>query len=205
MVDHPNAILSDKLAVGYTSGPEFLTSITPLSGGFETRNQRRANPRWRFDFNIAELDDDQIREMLSFYLGRRGPAYSWLLQDPWNYQLIDETILVAAGGETTAQIVKVYNDPGGNHYNRTIRYIQSGTLAVYRDGVLDAGATQLNGLVTFSSPCTNGQVVTVGSANSPTQYYFPVRFKHDFAGLQMQSQSANWGSIQSFDAQEVLE
>ena len=210
MVDHSSAILDDKLAVGYTSGPEFLTSIVPLSGGFESRNARRAAPRWRFDFSIAELDDDQIREMLDFYMGRRGPLYSWLLKDPWNFQLVDETaliggtVLVAAGGETTAQIIKRY-DIGGNPYTRTIKYIASGTLKVYVNGSIDSGAAQTNGLITLSSPLTAGQVVTVGIEATPTEYYFPVRFRNDFAGLQMTSQSANYGSIQSFDAQEVLE
>ncbi|ARO24737.1 hypothetical protein TAL182_CH02991 [Rhizobium sp. TAL182] len=204
MVDHPNAILSDKLAVGYTSGPEFLTAITSVSGGFERRNARRANPRWRFDFSIAELDDDQIRQMLDFYMGRRGPLYSWLLKDPWNHQLVDEMILTAAGGETTAQIIKRY-DIGGNPYSRTIRYIASGTLKVFVDGSEDTGATQTNGLITLSGALSAGEVVTVGSEASPTEYYFPVRFRNDFAGLQMSSQSANYGSIQSFDAQEVLE
>ncbi|MBX5238619.1 DUF2460 domain-containing protein [Rhizobium sp. NLR22b] len=204
MVDHPNAILSDKLAVGYTSGPEFLTAITTVSSGFERRNARRANPRWRFDFSIAELNDDQIRQMLDFYMGRRGPLYSWLLKDPWNYQLIDETILTAAGGETTAQIIKRY-DIGGNPYSRTIRYIASGTLKVFVDGSEDTGATQTNGLITLSGALSAREVVTVGSEASPTEYYFPVRFRNDFAGLQMSSQSANYGSIQSFDAQEVLE
>jgi uncharacterized protein (TIGR02217 family) len=204
MVDHSSAILSDKLAVGYTSGPEFLTAITTVSSGYERRNARRANPRWRFDFSIAELDDDQIRQMLDFYMGRRGPLYSWLLKDPWNYQLIDETILTAAGGETTAQIIKRY-DVGGNPYSRTIRYIASGTLKVYVDGSEDTGATQTNGLITLSSALSAGEIVTVGSDATPTEYYFPVRFRNDFAGLQMSSQSANYGSIQSFDAQEVLE
>jgi uncharacterized protein (TIGR02217 family) len=204
MVDHPNAILADNLAVGYTSGPEFLTSIVPLSGGYEARNQRRANPRWRFDFNIAELGTTEIRAMRDFYVGRRGPAYSWLLLDPWDYQLIDENIKVAVGGETTVQIKKTY-DASGHPYARTIRYIKTGTLAVYINGSLDSGATQTNGLITLSGALSAGQVVTVGSPGAPTEFYFPVRFKNDFAGLQMQSQSANWGSIQSFDAQEVLE
>lgn len=204
MVDHPSAILSDKLAVGYTSGPEFLTAITSVAGGFERRNARRAYPRWRFDFSIAELDDYQIRQMLDFYMGRRGPLYSWLLKDPWNHQLVDETILTAAGGETTAQIIKRY-DVGGNPYSRTIRYIASGTLKVFVDGAEDTGATQTNGLISLSGALSAGEVVTVGSDSTPTEYYFPVRFRNDFAGLQMSSQSANYGSIQSFDAQEVLE
>lgn len=205
MVDHPNAILSDKLAVGYTSGPEFLTSTVSLSSGYEVRNARRAQPRWRFNFSIAEGHADGIRQMLDFYMGRRGRLYSWLLKDPWDYQLIDESILVAAGGETTAQIKKTYNVGGPAPITRTIRYIASGTLKVYVNGVLDSGATQTNGLVTLSSPLTIGQVVTIGSNASPTEYYFPVRFLNDFAGLQMSSQSANYGSIQSFDAIEVLE
>lgn len=204
MVDHPSAILDDKLAVGYTSGPEFLTAIVPLSGGYEARNQRRSKPRWRFDFNIAELGVTEIRAMRDFYVGRRGPAFSWLLRDPWDCQLIDENIKVATGGETTAQIKKTY-DASGNPYSRTVRYIKSGTLKVYIDGVLDSGATQVAGLITFSSALGSGDVVTIGSPGAPTEFYFPVRFKNDFAGLQMQSQSANWGSIQSFDAQEVLE
>ncbi|ASY62533.1 Type I restriction-modification system, restriction subunit R [Sinorhizobium sojae CCBAU 05684] len=210
MVDHSTAILSDNLAVGYTSGPEFLTAITSVSGGYERRNARRANPRWRFDFSIAELNDDEIRDMLDFYMGRRGPLYSWLLKDPWNFELVDETaliggtVLVAAGGETTAQVIKRY-DIGGNPFTRTIKYIASGTLKVYVDGVLDGSATHTDGLVTLSAPLTAGQVVTIGTAASPTEYYFPVRFRNDFAGLQMSSQSANYGSIQSFDAQEVLE
>lgn len=204
MVDHPNAILPSKIAKGYTSGPEFLTSVVGLSGGFERRNMRRANARWRFDFDGAQLPRDQVRSLLDFYMGRRGQAFSWLLKDPWNYQLIDESILVAAGGETTAQIVKVY-DLGGNPYTRTIRYIASGTLKVYVDGTLDSGATQTNGLVTLSSPLTTGQVVTIGSEASPTEYYFPVRFRSDFAGLQLTGQGPYTGSWATFDAQEVLE
>ena len=121
MVDHPSAILSDKIAVGYVSGPEFLTAVSTVSGGYERRNARRAKARWRFDFSGAELNADEVRELLDFYMGRLGPLYSWLLKDWWNYQLIDETaliggtVLVAAGGETTAQIIKRYS-VGNNPY-----------------------------------------------------------------------------------------
>jgi uncharacterized protein (TIGR02217 family) len=210
MVDHPNAILSDKIAVGFTSGPEFLTSITTVSGGYERRNARRAKPRWRFDFSGAEIKADLIRELLDFYMGRFGPLYSWLLKDWWNYQLMDEaaliggTALVATGGETTAQVVKRYSI-GDNPYTRTIKYIRSGTLKVYVDGVLDSGASHVNGLVTLSAPLTASQVVTIGSDATPTEYYCPVRFRNDFAGLQMSAQSPYLGTWQNFDAVEVLE
>lgn len=204
MVDHPSAILSDKIAVGFTSGPEFLTAITTVAGGYERRNARRASPRWKFNFSGAELNASDIRSLLDFYMGRRGSLYSWLIRDWWNYQLIDETILVADGGETTAQITKTY-DASGTPFTRNIKYIASGTLKVFIDGSEDTGATQTNGVITFSGALTAGEVVTVGTTAIPTEYYFPVRFVNDFAGLQMTSKSANYGDLPNFDAIEVLE
>lgn len=205
MVDHPNAILPDRIATGYTAGPEFLNSHVSLAGGYRTSNARRSAPVWRFDFNGARLPIETIKELQDFFIGRRGSLYSWLLKDLWNYQLVDEAIFVSvAGGETTAQIIKTH-DASGNPYARTIRYIKAGTLKVYVDGTLDAGATQTNGLITLSAPLTIGQTVTVGSPASPTEYYTPVKFKSDFAGLAMVAAAPSLGAWSTFDAQEELE
>lgn len=198
MVDHPNAILTGRLAEGYTAGPVFLNSIVTVSGGYERRNARRDGPVWKFDYDATLQDIDTVKAMREFFIGRRGSRYSWLLKDWSDYQLSDETLLVAAGGETTVQAKKTY-EASGNPYARTIKYLVSGW-AVSVDGTVDSGATETAGLITLSSALTAGQTVTLTA-----DFYTPVRFENDYAGLRITASNLVAGEIPNFGAVEVLE
>lgn len=198
MVDHPNAILSGRLSEGYTAGPVFLTSTVTVSGGYERRNARRDAPVWKFDYDAALQDVATVVAMRDFFIGRRGSRYSWLLKDWSDYQLSSETILVATGGETTVQAKKTY-DASGNPYSRTIKYLVSGW-TVYVDGVADSGATESAGLITLSYALTAGQTVTLTA-----DFYVPVRFQGDYAGMRITSSNLVAGEIPNFGAIEVLE
>src|SRR5688572_6987335 len=150
-------ILNENVALGFRSAAGgWNTSIIQGGGGYEYRNQNWALPRRRYEFAFLNKTDDEIRTVAAFVDDRRGSLHPWLLKDWMNYELTDELILTAAGGETTAQIKQTWGPNNALSVDR--KHIKSGTLVVKRNGVTMTPTTHYTvnslGLITFVSPAS---------------------------------------------------
>ena len=133
---------------------------------------------------------------------RRGALHPWLLKDWMNYQLTDELILTAAGGETTAQIKQTWGPNNSLSVDR--KYIKSGTLVVKRNGVTMTPTTHYTvnslGLITFVSPAslTAADTITVTA-----EFYHKVRFEADLYQPSIDGPSGRYGTYSAISAIEV--
>lgn len=77
--------LPHRIAWGFSGGPEFSTSIAETSAGFEQRNVDFEQPRRRWTAAHAFYEPDELVELQSFYLARRGRAVGFRFWDPLDF------------------------------------------------------------------------------------------------------------------------
>ena len=74
MVD--SVILNDKFSLDAKVGPAFQTTIVPLLGGYEDRNQDFQYALFRFEVELKNRPLSEIVAFDTFLMGRRGAACS---------------------------------------------------------------------------------------------------------------------------------
>lgn len=192
-------VLDEEITFGFrTAAGGWSTSIVPLSGGLESRNQNWAVPRRRYEFSFAGKTETEIRTIMAFVDDRRGMLHPFLFKDWLNYRLTDEIILTATGGETTAQIIQTWGPDTA--FSRDVNYIKSGTLVVTKNatpwstpGDYTVSAT---GLLTFSA-LAPGDILRVTA-----EFYVKVRFETDLLGPTLDHPDI--AQLSSISAIEVL-
>jgi uncharacterized protein (TIGR02217 family) len=169
--------LTDKWALNAKMGPVFQTTIVPLSGGYEDRNQDWSEALWRYEIELVNRPLSEIQTFINVFAGRRGAARSFLLVDPIYNSLTDENIGTGDGTTAAFQARQLFTDAANAYY----RYWYSLTsLVVKVAGVtktLTTHYTESNGLITFTGGNipTAAQAITI-SANT----FVRVRFSDDY-------------------------
>lgn len=169
--------ISDKWALNAKMGPVFQTTIVPLSGGYEDRNQDWSQALWRYEIELVNRPLSEIQTFLNLLLGRRGAARAFLLVDPIYNSLTDENIGTGDGTTASFQAKQTFTD-SANAYARN--WYSLANLVVKVAGVtktLTTHYTESNGLITFTGGNipTGGQAVTI-SADT----FVRVRFADDY-------------------------
>lgn len=156
-------IINDKFALDMKSGPMFQTTVQPLSGAYEDRNQDWEVARWRYDVEFRNRPLAEMRAFLAHVLGRRGRANAFPLRDPLDNTLTDENIGTGDGSTAAFPIRRLYDDDDRPYY----RFYSIVTdLVVKVAGVEKTSGVhynQANGIVTFTGGNipSGGQAVTV--------------------------------------------
>lgn len=202
MVD--TVAINNKFALNMKMGPTFQTTITPLSGGYEDRNQDWQIALWRYECALNNRPLSEIRSFMAHFLGRRGRAHAFPLRDPLMSTLTDETIGVGDGTTASFQIKKTYSD-GDRPYFRVITIVSD--LVVKLDGVLKypgLNYTEADGLITFFHVSTPppGQVLTVSCS-----FFIRVRYDSDYVPVILPigpDTGAPFASTDNFTLQEVI-
>jgi len=173
--------LPTSIELGAVGGPNFLTTITTLSGGAEQRNVNWEDERAEYDIGYSVRTNADFAAVAAFFRARRGRAYGFRFKDHNDYTLTDENI--GTGDDVTAayQIIKTYEPSGPLPYVREIRKPVSGSVVVKVAGVTKTVTTHYTidhatGIITF----TAGNIPTAGQAVTVTcEFDVPVRFDVD--------------------------
>ena len=168
--------ITDKWALEARMWPEFQTTITPLSGGYEDRNQDWPTALWRYQIELKNRTLAEVQTFINLVTGRRGAARAFLLKDPIYNSLTDENIGTGDGTTATFQIRQLFADTANPYY----RYWYSvSSLVVKVAGVtktVTTDYTESEGLVTFGV----GDIPTAGQAVTVTcNTFVRVRFADD--------------------------
>jgi uncharacterized protein (TIGR02217 family) len=175
MVD--NVVMPENMALGFKGGPVFSTDKLTMVSGQERRLQNRSVAVHTYQWSYKNTSIAIEAQLKAFWFDRRGDFKSWLLKDWSDFSGTLEPIGLGTGSLADFQLIKTYT-AGVNPYQRTIRHLKAGTLAVYVDGVLKTLTTHYTvnstGLVHFVAAPANGTVIT-----ATYEYYVPVRFEGD--------------------------
>jgi uncharacterized protein (TIGR02217 family) len=184
-------------------GPEWSTAIISCPSGFKQRNINRADfiGRWAISFDL--LDADGLKELYDFFVARRGMAYGFRFVAPEAQEVpttAPEQFGTGDGSETEFQLVRVHTS-GPRSYTRQIVKPMAGSLAhvpgastikIYANGSEVMSGVSVNsttGVVTFTSPPTNGHALTWSG-----EYHVPVTFGSDRFESQIDIGSTSlWG------------
>lgn len=179
-----NVRLPEEIEQGASGGPRFFTNISTLSSGQEQRNSLWQSQRglWQIAYGIQDSSspDSNIQDVIDFFYARMGQLHGFRFKDWSDYTITGPQLIgTGDGSETDFQIIKKYTS-GATTYNRTITKIVTGTLNVYVNDVLIAGAnyTEANGLIVFNVAPTNTHTVKV-----ECEFDVPVRFNQDDLSL----------------------
>lgn len=189
------AILDDRMARGFSSGPRFQTTIVSASGGQEVRNSAWSAPRLVYKFGYNNLNIADARAISAFFLGRRGRQRSFLMKDWADYSASAELIGIGDGTTVAFQAIKTYD--AINPFVRNIVYIKSGTLSVTVNGAAATVASQVNGLITLASPPAISNQV-----RASFEFYVPVRFDQDEMELSPDGPGVSFAVISGLTAIE---
>lgn len=172
----------DEIAEGATGGPEFATEVVTAGGGNESRNQRWALPKWKYNVATGIKDATDAQALFAFILAVAvGQAYAFPFKDWADYSATASLIGAGDGSQTVFNLVKTYA-VGSYGFARRIKLPINSTVKMYLGGVLQSTGYTLSargdsgGVVTFTSPPSIGVLVTASF-----EFDVPVRMDADFA------------------------
>jgi uncharacterized protein (TIGR02217 family) len=172
------------LAFGSSGGPEYVTEVTRLASGAESRNARWAGSRRRWEVAGAAVRADAAHELVAFFEARRGRMHGFRFRDPVDWKscapsqgpaATDQALGIGNGVTREFQLVKRYVS-GGAVRDRTITKPVEDTVLAAVDGVLTTAfeVDWETGVVTFDVAPGEDVVLTAGF-----EFDTPVRFDAD--------------------------
>lgn len=170
--------LPEDVEVGAHGGPAFNTTVVTFSSGAEQRNADWQLVRHTFDvgYGIGNISD--FETVRAFFFARRGKWRAFRFKHWDDYNCDNELVGTGDGVATDFQIVKNYESSGPFPYVRTITRPVSGTVQVFKNGVLQLSGYTLNGdtssNVHFAVAPTLGVLITV-----TCEFDVPCRFDTD--------------------------
>jgi uncharacterized protein (TIGR02217 family) len=169
-----DVVFPTHIGFGSRGGPQFRTDVAVFSSGAEQRNQSWEMPQecWNVAYGVKSEDD--LEELLDFFMERRGRARGFKFLHPYRNQLIATPMTLLTS--TTFQIVKRYPESGGvNALNRKI-FCPATDLVIRKNGVVQTSGWTVDrstGIVTF----TTAPGTPIPTAEGT--FYFPMRFDVD--------------------------
>jgi uncharacterized protein (TIGR02217 family) len=164
------------ISYGSSGGPEYATDIVISQSGYEQRNINWSQARARYNVAHGVKTKAQLDELVAFFRARKGRAYGFRFKDWTDYVASAQVIGTGNGVVTQFQLKKLYTSGAVDEW-RTIRKPVSGTVQVYKNGVLQSSGVSVNattGLVTFAAAPASGQSIT-----ATYEFDVPVRFDTD--------------------------
>ncbi|TPQ52797.1 TIGR02217 family protein [Prosthecomicrobium hirschii] len=177
------------VAFGASGGPERRTDIVPLASGFESRNQRWADSRRRYDAGTGLRSLDDLAVLVAFFEARRGRLIGFRFRDGLDDRSclpsglpgpLDQAIGTGTGAQTVFALAKTYG-AGEAAWVRSIAKPVAGSVRVAVGGIertegLHFTVDPATGRVTFAPGAipADGAAVTAGF-----RFHVPVRFDTD--------------------------
>lgn len=199
------------LSYGSIKAPIYRTTVVQAYSGVEERNQVWQYPLHSFQISLANRTQTDLETLTTYYHAAGGRANSFNFTDPTDYKSCalaaspansDQSLLTAAGGETTVQVIKEYT-AGAVTRQRKITRPKLGTLVVAIDTIsktsgADYTVDYSTGVITLTTGLTTGAEVTAGY-----EFYTPCRFNADDLDFAIQTANCDSGLIGSLSAELV--
>lgn len=164
------------ISFGSSGGPQYSTDVVITQGGYEQRNANWSQSRARYNVAHGVKTQSQLDTLIAFFRARKGRADGFRFKDWTDFQVNGQNIGTGDGTTTVFQLKRTYTS-GSVTETRTITKPVAGTVAVYKDSVLQTSGITVNttnGQITFSAAPANGVAIT-----ADFQFDVPVRFDTD--------------------------
>lgn len=190
--------LPEDVEQGATGGPQFQTSVIPLTSGREQSNITwdEMLHSWELAYGIQDADDFSICR--AFFIARRGKANYFRFKDWSDFTLLLETQGIGDGINATFQLIKTYETDGPDPYIRRITRPIASTVHWFVDGIEVGFTANPLGVYVLDTPPGDTLIVTASC-----EFDTPSRFDTDKFDLELDQPNA--GSIGSLPIIEVRE
>lgn len=196
----------DSIAEGAEGGPEFSTSVVISSGGHEQRNANWSTARRRYNVGTGLKDDDDVAEIVKFFVARQGRLRGFRFKDYADYVMPRQAIGVTDGLDATWPIFKRYSSGSINADRRITRPV-TGTVRCWVNSVEiteGGGASEFTlgalGIIILGSTltATTGQTI-----EAECEFDVPVRFDTDYLALNIKAyRISEWPDIPLLEVRE---
>lgn len=172
---------------GLQVGTAGLTEIKAQRNQHERRNAVGDVLRHSYILTLNNVTSaDYMQKLKTAHLVFYAQAHSFLVKDPLDFELTDESLGDAPSGSDPVQIIKTYGIPGIAEYVRNITKPVAG-LVIKQNGVAKAGTLNtLTGMFTPTTAWTEGQPLTATG-----EFRVPVRFNSDFVPVTVDSKNTS--------------
>ncbi len=191
----------DDIAYGSTGGPEFSTNIAMTQNGYEQRNINWSDARAQYNVSHGIKNEEQLRELLSFFRARFGRAIGFRFKDWTDYIIKNQIIAIADGQGREFQINKIYNS-GSSSYTRIITKIVTSTLFVSINDIAQEGAYTIDlnsGILLFDNPPASSAEIVISC-----EFDVPVRFDTDQLSASIDGYGTNsWRNIRLIEIKDI--
>lgn len=181
------------ISYGAVGGPKFSTDVVETFSGWEQRNINWSEARLEWNVSQGVKTQAQLDTLIAFFRARRGRAIGFRFKDWTDYSATNQVIGTGNGVQTVFQLVKSYIS-GGVTVDRTITKPVSGTVQIYKAGVLQSSGVSVNtttGEVTFTSAPSGAEQIT-----ATFQFDVPARFDTDKMETSLDTYGVNsWNNI----------
>jgi uncharacterized protein (TIGR02217 family) len=159
-----------------------------VRSGREKRNTNWSESRGRWELGERQIDTAELHSLIGFFRARQGRSQGFRWKDWGDYQATNTPLTRngvttqgqlgdGTGGEGTVyQLKKIYTSGGTSSARKIVKPV-AGTVAVYKNGILQSSGYTLDtttGLVTFSAAPGGGDTLLWTG-----QFDVPVRFDAD--------------------------
>jgi len=175
-----------RVSYGSSGGPQFLTEIVTVDGGYERRNQCWSQARRRFDARTGVVTAQDANVLAGFFQARAGRARGFRLKDWMDFTSAmdgqstpswdDQVIGTGNGVVKTFQLRKTYGSAGVAAVREITKPV-TGSVRLGVGGVEHQTGWSVDttsGLITFTQAPSIGAVLQAGFA-----FDVPVRFDTD--------------------------
>ena len=215
-----NVNFPDDINYGSRGGPGFSTSVVEMDSGQEERVAHWDGARHRYNaaYGIKSIDD--LAELITFYICRKGPAYGFRFKDYMDFSTaanhrdapsdVDFVIGTGDASEVDFQLLKTYSN-GGVVRTRSLTKPVSGTVQVTLEDLfgnfvamlegVNYNVNYLTGVITFTSPPASGHKVWAGC-----EFDVPVRFGQELdLVLSLAYSTFSTGGIEDVPLVEIVD
>lgn len=190
--------LPEDVEQGATGGPEFQTSLLPMSSGREQRNIDWSEPLHSYELSYGIQEEADFDICRAFFFARRGKAHTFRFKDWGDFVMSDELQGIGDGANRQFQLIKTYEGDGPDPYTRRITRPVADSIHWFVNGVEVSAVQNPLGVFVLDMAPANATSVTASC-----EFDIPVRFDTDKFDLQLDQPNA--GTIGSLPIKEVRE
>lgn len=190
-------VLDDRLAFGFQSDPQFLTTGPVMPDGSRPTTPLRTTPVMTFSFTFNNQNIVDVRQIRHMFYDVKGGDGNFVMKDAIEPGVFNEPIGTGDAVETQFQLTRQLGRE--NPITKTVEHIDKPTLVVYLNNVVTNTYTEALGLLTFSPAPGSGVKISYDA-----DVYYKVKFDNDrFPARRVASPNAV-GKIENLTATEQL-
>lgn len=193
-----NYRIDERVAYGFTGGPDWSTSRTPMRNGIVRRNGNWDWPLHRYACDYALLADEVFEELRAMTYIARGGLYAFRFKDWDDYRAVHQPIGIGNGSSAPMQLAVQYTK-GPVTFTRRIVLPLSPTVSDEDGAPVPVSVDPLTGLATPTGTWPTGKALFWDG-----EFDVPTYFERDFNPITRRSPNVSTQRLSLYEERAPL-